>query len=221
MLLPLIYAAAAAAAKSDEAAAPWGTVSPTVAYADAAMVSECKHSVQQKVDYNAAAKTIISTADGRCLSSVCHGQPPAGCYPLSFVPCTTPPSPDQEWTYDQTAHTFTTPPSSSGGSSNGGSTPLCLDLSSGGKGTNVGVYRCLPHDPGQQWAPTNTSTIITLAPPPPSGERCLGNGMPPPAPPPQGPFILEKAKMNATFQGKWRRGPLATNLNTSVSHATL
>ena len=87
----------------------------------------------------------------------------------------------------------------------------CLDLSSGGKGPAIGLYRC-DGLPSQQWALGASSaerggtTIIKTLALPAEGPRCLTNGVvlaptPPPTVPNMGPFTLDRSGLNATFHG--------------------
>jgi hypothetical protein len=158
---------------------------------DASIVAKCNGSPAQQMTFGSG--VIKSVADGTCLNATCADFSAAACYPLPFTACGDGADPSVQWVHDanqvfrSVAH-------------NGSA---CLDLSGGGKGITVGLYRC---DGGaaQTWG-VQAGQITTLAEPA-MGARCLANGgtppPPPPSPPPMGPYTLNKATgMGGTFDG--------------------
>ena len=191
LLLVLLSAAAARSSVAIATAAlqPWLT-SEGPKLPDASIVSKCDGGAGQQMSFNGG--LIKSLADGKCLNATCADFTSNQCYPLTFTACdATDPSvhwvKDQQQTFRSVAH----------------NSSACLDLSSGGKGTEVGLYRC-DGMLSQQWG-VQTGQIKTLSEPG-LGARCLTNGgTPRPAPPgpaPVGPYTLNKATgMGPTFDG--------------------
>lgn len=163
-----------------------------------AVVTKCDGTPQQQVKYDSysrlsttsAASTSETTAaaaaaKAMCLAATCvNGPPPNGCYPLKFVPCSTPPPASQVWKYNQSSFTFTNVQQQQQQQQE-----LCLDLSSAGEGTNVGVYRC-DGSAGQTWTveggrgAAEDKAAATYAVKtksfPNKGPRCLEDGSPAP-----------------------------------------
>eukprot|EP00937_MAST-01D_sp_MAST-1D-sp2_P002652 g2652.t1 len=166
------------------------TLASAAALPDASIVAMCDGGVAQQMSFDGG--MIKSLADGKCLNASCADFSGALCYPLPFTACD---ASDTNLQWDFEGQVFR---------SVGHNGSACLDLSSGGLGVNVGLYRC---DGGaaQTWG-VQTSQITTLAAPE-KGPRCLKNGgtppPPPPTPPPRGPYTLTKAGggMGATFDG--------------------
>ena len=157
---------------------------------DASIVAKCDGTAGQQMAFDGG--MIKSLADGKCLNASCADFSSNACYPLPFSACDAADR-DLQWLHDEQQVFRSAAHNAS----------ACLDLSSGGKGTEVGLYRCDGGE-GQQWA-IQTGQIKTMSVPA-LGARCLENGgtppPPPPTPPRPGPFTLDKANgMAATFDG--------------------
>ena len=165
---------------------------------DASIVAKCNGSPAQQMTFGSG--VIKSVADGTCLNATCADFSAAACYPLPFTACGgggggADDDPSVQWVRDDADQVFRSV------AHNGSA---CLDVSGGGKGTKVGLYRC---DGGaaQTWG-VQAGQITTLAEPA-MGARCLANGgtppPPPPTPPPMGPYVLNKTAgtMGGAFDG--------------------
>jgi hypothetical protein len=157
---------------------------------DASIVAKCNGKPEQQMSFDGG--MIKSLVDGKCLNASCSDFTSNKCFPLPFTACDAS-DPNLLWVHT-VQQVFT---------SVGHNASACLDVSSGGKGSDVGLYRC-DRGPVQSWD-VQTSEIKTLSEPA-LGARCLENGgappPTPPTPPPLGPYTLNKLTgMGPKFDG--------------------
>jgi hypothetical protein len=143
-------------------------------------VERCDGSPAQQFSFNDG--LIRSVLDGKCLDSKCLDIS-RGCSPLVFSPCTG--SDSLKWEFDNQNRFLSIAHNKS----------ACLDVSSGGAGPAVGIYR-LDGGVGQTWTTDSTKKTIRTLSFPAKGARCLENGAPP-----VGPFSLDRAGLAETFDG--------------------
>ena len=102
---------------------------------------------------------IKSLADGTCLNATCSDFSANQCYPLQFTDCSAS-DPSVQWVHDEKQFFRSVLHDKA----------ACLDLSGGGVGPNVGLYKC-DDLPSQQWE-VRGDRIVTLT----DGKRCILNG---------------------------------------------
>ena len=152
-------------------------------FPDKSVVANCDSSVGQRMTFEGG--MIKSLADGTCLNATCSDFSANKCYPLSFTDCSAS-DPSLQWEHDEKQYFRSVLHDKA----------ACLDLSAGGVGPNVGLYKC-DDLLSQQWQ-VRGDQIVTLT----DGKRCILNGgRPPPAPMPSGPYKLDRANAADMFDG--------------------
>ena len=186
----LVFARASSPAAALAAAAPADNGPASVATCDT-------RTARQTFTLDPATGQLISLLDGTCLDGTCADPAGHGCYPLTFTACDSK-SDAQKWHYDRERGTLGGGLNVAGGAVGGGTTN-CLDVSSAGLLTAVGLYRC-DGSFGQMWniSVGVSGPVHTHKMPAPLGVRCLNNGKVPPV---KGPFTLDKAAMAQAFDG--------------------
>ena len=106
-----------------------------------AMVQPCLgDSPDQHLILSSGGRIQTAASSDLCLASSCTNGGALACYPLYFTPCA-PTAQEQLWSYDVATSEFRLKSNAT----------QCLDIASGGKGVQIGLYRCLGDDAGQQW----------------------------------------------------------------------
>ena len=153
-----------------------------------ASVQPCAASAPQHLILSANGRIQTAASNDLCLSSKCVNGGMQPCYPLYFTPCAATTAQEQHWSFDTSTSAFH--PASNA--------KLCLDIASGGKGSEIGLYSCLSGDAAQQWIINSIAPSITTKAVSAVGKRCMAAA---PMPPPPLPITLEKSGMNKTFHG--------------------
>lgn len=153
-----------------------------------ALVQPCASaSVDQQLVYTSDGRIQTAAVD-LCLDSACVNGGGNACYPLYFTPCETPLGPGQQWSFDAATSAIQLK----------SNTQMCLDIFKGGKGSKIGLYKCMG-DAAQQWTIESSggARAIETKAAPSLGARCMAAV----TPTPPEPITLQKSGMNKTFDG--------------------